>query len=175
MHMKRFLNDVTAVVAVEFAIIAPVMLVCYFGLAEVTQGMICQRRISHASSTIGDLVAQSSTITKAEVQDVFTVADTIVAPYPTAPLEMRISSITADANRNTTVDWSQATNMSPLAKGAAQSVPTTVVSASQSVIEADMVYVYTSPVNYFTLNPITFSYTYYLKPRISNSVACADC
>jgi len=175
MHVRRFFGDIGGVAAIEFAFIAPVMILAYFGLAEVTQGMIAQRRISHTSSTIGDLVAQGSATSPAEISDIFTVGDTIVAPFPTAPLAMRVSSITADASGVTHVDWSQASNMAPLAKGAAVAVPATIFSANQSVVEADVTYAYSSPVNYVLSAPITFSNTYYLKPRISDQVTCKAC
>jgi len=176
MFVKRFLRDVSATAAVEFAIIAPLMLASYFGLAEVTTGMVVQRRISHTASTIGDIVAQGSTTTEAQITDVFTAGQTIVAPFDTTLLQMRLTSIVADAGDVTTVDWSEPSgSMAALAHGASISVPSTVISAGQSVIRADVSYVYTSPINWVLTSPITFNYTYYLKPRVSNSVTCADC
>lgn len=175
MFVRRFLRDVSAVAAIEFAFIAPVMLIAYFGLAEVTTAMIAQRRISHTASTIGDLVAQSSLTSTAQITDIFTVGQTIVSPFPTTPLQMRISSISADAAGTATVDWSEGSNMGALGKGASASVPTTVLGPSASIVRADVTYVYNSPINYVLTTPITFNYTYYLKPRISNSVACSDC
>ncbi|HZL01172.1 MAG TPA: TadE/TadG family type IV pilus assembly protein [Caulobacteraceae bacterium] len=173
MLLKRFRRDISAVAAVEFAIIAPLMILSYFGLADVTQGLIAQRRISHAAATIGDLVSQESGLHKADINDIFTVGNTIVSPYPTAPLEERVTSITANASGATTVAWSEASNMAPLS--GAVTVPAHVVSANQSVIRSDVVYVYSSPINYIITTPITFSYTYYLKPRISQTVTCYDC
>jgi Flp pilus assembly protein TadG len=175
MLVKRFLKDGAGAAAVEFAIIAPVMIVMYFGLAELTQAMMAQRRTSHTGSTIGDLVAQGGSTTPAELSDIFTVGGAIVAPFPTAPLSMRISSITADVNDVAKVDWSVASNMTPLAKGTVVTPPASALAAGQSVIESDVKYVYNSPVNYVLPTPITFTNTYYLRPRVSNQVTCAAC
>jgi Flp pilus assembly protein TadG len=178
MFLKRFLGGAAGAagaVAVEFAIIAPVMIVLYFGLAEVTQAMMAERRVAHTGSVVGDLVAQSSALTPADISDFFLVGTTIVAPFPTAPLSMRVTSITADANDVAKVDWSQASNMTPMAKGTVVTPPATALVANASVIEADVTYVYTSPVSYVLPAPLTFTNTYYLQPRISTQVTCAAC
>jgi len=59
--------------AVEFALILPILLLLYFGMDELAQGVLAERRAAHTASTIGDLVSQSSTITQAEVGDIFNV------------------------------------------------------------------------------------------------------
>ena len=175
MQLRRLIADIGGAAAVEFALIAPVLIVMYFGLAELTEATMAQRRISHTGSTVGDLVAQASAVTPAEVSDIFTVGSAIVSPFPTATLSMRVTSITADGNDVAKVDWSQASNTAPMAKGSVVSPPASAVGANQSVIEADVRYVYTSPVNYILPAPITFTNTYYLRPRVSNQVTCAAC
>jgi Flp pilus assembly protein TadG len=175
MFLKRFHRDISALAAIEFAFIAPVLIIMYFGLADLTEGMMAQRRIAHSAAAVGDLVAQSSSVTPTAISDIFTAGAAIVAPFPTAPLEMRVSSVTADATNVQTVDWSEGSGMADLAKGATVSLPANAISANQSVIMTEAQYVYTSPINYFLTAPITFSNVYYLHPRISNQVTCAAC
>ncbi len=171
----RLLADSRGAAAVEFALLLPVLCLLYFGMAELTQGVMAERRAAHTASTIGDLVAQSSSISAAEVGDVFTVGDAIAYPFPTAPLSMRITSVVAGANGATTVAWSRASGMAPLAKGSPVTVSANVIAANQSVIMAEAKYVYTPAVGYLLHAPITFDKVYYLRPRISVQVTCADC
>ena len=175
MHLKRFIAGAAGAAAVEFALVAPVLIVMYFGLAELTEAMIAERRVSHTGATVGDLVAQAGAVTPAEVSDFFAVGSAIVSPFPTAPLSMRVTSITADANDVATVDWSQASNTNPMARGSTVAPPASAIGAGQSVIEADVSYVYTSPVSYILPAPITFTNTYYLRPRVSPQVSCPTC
>lgn len=176
MFLRRFARDVAAVAAVEFAFIAPILVVMYFGLADLTEGFIAQRRVAHAGSAVGDLVAQSSAITASQVADIFTAGQLIVAPFPTAPLEQRVTSITADANDNQTVTWSQASGgMSPMTAGASVTLPPGTVSANESVVMSEVEYVYTSSIGESFKAPITFANTYYFHPRLSAQVTCADC
>jgi Flp pilus assembly protein TadG len=173
--LSRLGRDRRGAAALEFALLLPILLLLYFGVAEVTQAVLTERRASHAASTIGDLVAQSSTITQAQVGDVFTIGKAIVYPYPTGPLKMRITSIVADAQGVTTVAWSQGDGIAALAKGSPVAVPANVIAANQSVIKAEVKYTYTPAVGYVLKSSMPFNSTYYLRPRLSDQVACADC
>lgn len=168
--LKRLGRDRRGVSAVEFALIAPAMIAFYFGLAEITQALLAERRTGHAASAIGDLVAQSSTITNTEVTDIFQIATTIMQPYPTNTLKMRVTSVKANAAGVTTVAWSNGSGMTPYSTGAALSVPAGVIAANQSVIVSEVSYDYDSPVNFFMANAVTFSRKFYLRPRKSDEV-----
>ena len=162
--------------AVEFALLVPLMALMYFGVVEVTQGAMTEQRVAHSASAIGDLVAQSSSITSAQVTDIFTIGQNIMYPYPTSGLQMRITSLVADANDNVTVAWSQGSGMTALTKGATVSgLPANVIAANDSAIMAETSYVYRSVFGMVLTQPITFNEKYYLKPRLSTQVSCADC
>jgi Flp pilus assembly protein TadG len=176
MRPMRLVADRRGAAAVEFALLLPLLALMYFGIVEVTQGAMTEQRVAHTASAIGDLVAQSSTITSDEVGDVFTVGDTIMTPYPTSGLQMRVSSLTADKNGNVTVAWSRAQGMTALTKGSPMSgLPTNVINANESVIMGETKYAYQSVFGVVLPQPIIFRETYYLHPRLSTQVTCADC
>ena len=107
----RLIDDIRGVAALEFALLVPILCLLYVGMAEVTQGAMAERRTAHTASTIGDLVAQSSSVTQAGVTQVFSIGAAIVYPYPTDSLKMRITSVVADAQGKTTVVWSQGSGL----------------------------------------------------------------
>jgi Flp pilus assembly protein TadG len=175
-RLHRLARDAGGAAAVEFALIVPLLALIYFGVVEVTQAAMTEQRVAHTASTIGDLVAQSSTITAAQVTDVFTVGQSIMSPYPTTGLQMRISSLTADANANVTVAWSQGSGMTALTKGSTVSgLSANVIKANESVVMGESKYVYSSVFGMVLPQPITFTETYYLRPRLATQVTCADC
>ena len=171
--LGRFRRDAKGVSAVEFAFIAPVLIICYFGLAELCGAMLSERKASLIASEIGDLVAQGTTMNTAGITDIFAVANTVMAPLPTTTLKMRISSITADSTGNTyTVAWTKTQgSWSPaVAAGDVVSVPAGLLAANGDVIRSEVQYTYTSPVSDFVKTPLTFNETFYLIPRQSAAV-----
>ena len=67
--------------------------------------------------------------------------------------------------------------MTKYAAGRARSValPTNVLAANESVIMSESQYTYTSAFGQIVPKPIVFNNTYYLHPRLSVQVTCADC
>lgn len=180
---RRFRRDDRGVSAVEFALIAPFMILLYFGLVELCQALIAERKTNHVASSVGDLVAQSESVTKASgstgptsLPDIYSIGTAVMAPFDTSTLQMRVTSVTADANGKPLVDWSNSYGgYSPaIQKGAVVTLPMTLTAGS-SIIMADAKYKYTSAIGYVLPKVQNFSETFYLRPRRSDQVTCADC
>jgi Flp pilus assembly protein TadG len=169
--IRNFGRDRTGVSAVEFALLAPVLIALYLGMADLCQGFMAQRRVEHIASAIADLTSQATTVSAADLTDEFKVGGLVMAPFSSTGLQQRVSSINSDATGKTTILWSVGSGMTAFTTGSTTVVPANVVAASQTVIRADVSYVYTSPVDYILTTPITFTQTYYLRPRVSDSVA----
>ena len=161
--------------AIEFALIAPVMILLYFGLVEFSQGFMAQRRASHAASVVSDLVAQSERINRAGINAIYDVGNLIMRPFPAAELSIRTSSISVDANGVATVEWSHGNGkaLSPLQRVA--DLPPDVVEKEQTVIMGETQYIYRSPFAAVLPKPITLSRRYFLRPRTVDRVVCTDC
>ncbi len=173
-RLKSFWRDRRGVSAVEFALIAPVLIVMYCGLAEMTQAMMAQRRLSNIASTIGDLVAQSTQTGPSKMTDIFSIGNTVMAPFPTSTLKMCVVSVVSDATGKDTVAWSQpsVSGMTgcPAKDAVITTIPTGVLPSSQSVIMAKAAYTYASPIKLVLPGTMTFNRTYYLRPRRSDTV-----
>jgi Flp pilus assembly protein TadG len=181
---RRAWRDGRGVSALEFALIAPVLILVYFGMAELSQAMMAQRRASHAASTVGDLISQydsgANQVHDTDVTGVFNAANAIMAPFPTASLELRVTSIvntppTPGGTPQPLADWSEANggaSMPKYTKGATMSVPAGLLSgAGDSVVLAEAKYKYTSPVGQVLPNGLSFSETFYMKPRKTQTVS----
>jgi Flp pilus assembly protein TadG len=178
---KRFAGDRRGVTAVEFALIAPLMILLYFGLAELCQSLIAERKASHVASAVGDLVAQSESVTSAagssatSLQDIFNIGASIMAPYDTSTLQVRVTSVTANALAVPKVDWSAGYGgFAALAKQATVTLPMTM-NVSDSIVMAEVKYSYRSPIAFVLPKAQNYSEIFYLRPRRSAQVTCADC
>jgi Flp pilus assembly protein TadG len=172
--LSRFRRDQCGLAGVEFALLAPVMILLYYGLVELTLGMMAERRASHAASVVADLVSQSASTTSSEMTDIFSVGVAILRPFPSAPLRMRVSSIKNNSNVNTVV-WSRGYGQSGRTAGSSATLPAGLLASGESIIMAEVTYTYDSPVHQVLPNAKVFSDTFYLRPRKSVEVTCPTC
>lgn len=168
----RMGRDRKGVAAVEFALILPFMLLLYLGTAELTYGLMANRKMTLVSRTLADLAAQTtatSGITDAEMTSIFTAAAAIMSPYDTTPLRMSFSSIRFVPNTATppvytarTV-WTAVYTVSGSLKGTARPCGATAITkvsnstspssttmpeglyGAGTIIVADVSYTYTPP------------------------------
>lgn len=172
--ISRLTGDERGVSAVEFALIAPVMIVFYFGMAEFCQGYMAQKRMGHVSAMVADLVAQEETVTTATLDDIFQIGGLIMKPFPTAALKQRVNSVTQTSGVARVV-WSRGHNMTPRPVNEVIALPEGLISNGESIIVSEATYDYDSPVDYLMPTVTRFSHTYYLRPRTVDNVACTGC
>ncbi len=171
---RRLSGDERGVSAVEFAMLAPVLIAFYFGMAEFCQGFMAQKRMGHVSAMVADLVAQEETISTASLGDIFSIGGLIMKPFPTAPLQQRVSSVTRTSGM-ARVDWSRGDGMDPRAVNSTITLPDELISDGESVIVSEATYDYDSPVDYFMPGITRFSHIYYLRPRTVDKTLCPGC
>lgn len=179
---RRLKRDQRGVSAVEFAFIAPVMILFYFGMVETCQVMMAERRTVRAASAIGDLVAQApgqiSVSGAGGINDIFAIADTLMSPFATGTdLKICLVSIVSNGSNVKTVDWRRVKNGAtcPAVGATLTDVPSGLMSANQSLIMARVTYSYSGAANkVIQVNP-SFTRTFYLRPRRSFKIECSTC
>ena len=110
-NVRRFQASQSAVAAVEFALILPILLLLYLGIVEASRAISYDKRVVTSTSAMGDLVARSQgSITVAQLNDFFEAARIIIAPYSAADLSQVVTSVYVDDDGDTSVRWSRGYN-----------------------------------------------------------------
>ena len=163
-RMFRFARDRRGVSAVEFALVAPMMITLYFGCVEVSDGVAVDRKVSLTSATLANLVAQSTAISSSDMTNILDASSAIVQPYTASNLKMTVSCLSIDANKTVTTKWQATRNGGT---GAAISVPADLKVANTQLILAQVSYAYTPIVGHSITGTLTLSDQMYMMPRIS--------
>ena len=101
------------------------MLTLYLGGTEITQAITIKRKTTIVTRTIGDFVAQSSTINNAQMLNIMNATKAVVSPYAQGNLKIVVTSVGIDAANNATVVWSDATaNGTAKTPGTSVTLPT---------------------------------------------------
>ena len=171
---RRLGRDERGVSAVEFALLAPVLIAFYFGMAEFCQGFMAQKRMGHVSAMAADLVAQEETVSRANIDDIFDIGGLIMKPFATSGLKQRVSSVTRTSGV-ARVDWSRGDGLTARAVNSTITLPTDLIANGESIIVSEATYDYDSPVDYFMPGITRFSHIYYLRPRTVDKTLCSNC
>lgn len=170
---RRFAKDARGISAVEFALILPVMLTIYLGGNELSHALTIARKVTHVTSSLGDLVTQSKALNDADMVKIFDAAMAIMTPYPTTAdlFRVKVSGIRIDAAGNAFVDWSRALQDTPLTKDApVNGLPAGVLVPNTHIVTAEVHYSYKPMIGYTLTGTFDLKDQFYLRPRLSEEV-----
>ncbi|MFQ5563494.1 MAG: TadE/TadG family type IV pilus assembly protein, partial [Parvularculaceae bacterium] len=175
----RFWRAKTAMAATEFALILPVMTLLFFGMLEGADALSVKRKISHAANTLTDLAAQSTEISPAEIDDLFTGVERILEPNDTSSLTYNLVSVIRDPDSGEpVVHWSRDNaGVEPYTRGGpfTNLEDASLLNAQTSLIVVEMSYQYNSRLTHHVFGaPISFSETVKRWPRRSTRVQLCD-
>lgn len=164
--LRRVACDNRGVSAVEFALLAPLMIALYLGCVEISDGVAADRKVSLVAAALANLTAQVSTIKdQAEMNDILEASSAIIAPYSASKLKITLSCIKIDANKNVSVKWSVTRGGTALS--GSPTLPSALQVANTQLIFAQVSYDYTPVVGYTITGTLTLSDQMYMAPRIS--------
>lgn len=174
----RMRTDERGVAAVEFAFIAPLLIVLFVGTIELSAAVATNRKLSRLSSTLSDLVTQSQSLTSTDVDNIMNVSAKVMYPYPATGVKMTLTGITI-ASGTAKVDWSKARNATALAKNTNYTVPAKIKKDGTYLVAAKVSVDYVPSFGWpsitgfklnFTRTAIPMEEEIFLRPRIGNGV-----
>jgi Flp pilus assembly protein TadG len=170
------------VAAIEFAMLAPILLMIYLSAFNLSIGFDLDRRTARAASTVADLLTQRDQTDKATLDSMKTVTESILAPFSVTNYSLKMTGIKVTAAGVGTVAWSRdQSGNKPYAKGAIVVVPTDLSAVNSFLVHAELTVPYQlslftpMPAAANSLSTIDLSKDYYFRQRIGDDIKCADC
>lgn len=114
--IDAFRRESRGVAAVEFAFIAPILILLFVGTIELSSGVSVNRKLSRLSSTLSDLVTQSQSLTSNDITNIMKASSKVMYPY-TDQVKIVLTGIEI-ANGTAKVAWSKSQNTAALTAGA---------------------------------------------------------
>ena len=78
--LTRFRRNQQGIAAMEFAMVAPILMVLFLGGTEFSRYLIIHQKVEKTATTIADIVAQSDSLTQAQLNQIFLAASEIMQP-----------------------------------------------------------------------------------------------
>ena len=176
--MSRFRTDCEGVAALEFALIAPIMIMLFVGTLEVSAAVSVNRKVSRISSVVGDLVTQSADLSRSDITNIMDVSSDIMRPYKNV-VKIRITVISIDKGKATVVKGCNQ-NWSSVGSGEIYTVPSKIKINGTVLVAARVQTVYQPMVGWtrhdkssgvkFDNTAVTMNEEIFLRPRIGSNV-----
>lgn len=172
--LNRLRKDEDGVAAIEFALVAPIMIAFYFGMAEIALGIMTDRNVSHATSVTADLATQLPAMNALEISDVMTATIAVLGVDTASLNEVTIELNSYQMETNGTVNQVGYARLGPqISQGAATYDPSQLnaqmFNAQSGVVVARLNYKY-KPATLMFMKNFTMAETLVMKPRKSISV-----
>lgn len=94
--IARLAVDTSGLSAIEFALIAPLMLVMFFGTIEISQGYGVSRKVAIAARTLSDLASRSTSLNDTDITNFRAILNAVMLPYPAVPLQATVTQVYID-------------------------------------------------------------------------------
>ncbi len=163
-------KDNRGIAAVEFALIAPILITMFLGAVEFSQAITVDRKLTALASSTADLVAQTDEINNTEITNVFQASTAVLAPYSTATLTVVVSSVIIDNNGDATIAWSDSFQGTARATGSSVTIPPDLIFNNTCLVMSETTYLFSSLVGHFLVGGVNMDDTFYLRPRASDCV-----
>ena len=175
----RLRRDRRGSIAVEFAMIVPLMLAMFFGIVEFSSGFAVKRKVSMAAEELADMVSRNKTVNDAAMTNFFNIGRAVMTPFSSGLLMATVTEIYIDpATGVAKSQWSQGS--APKPANTIVAVPpnliardpvTNAILPDQYLIFAETSYNYQASVPYFTPTAgIPLTDQIYMRPRLSTCV-----
>jgi len=168
---RRWVDDARGVSAVEFALLLPLLLLLFLGSVDVSQGISADRKLTTTARTVADLVSRTTSVTSADMDDVFTAGAAVMVPFASNNLRLIVSSVQIDKDGKATIDWSRSFNGTAHNKGDPVTLPSVLLAnKNSSLIWSEAQYLYEPVAGYVIVGQLTLHDQLFMSPRKSVSV-----
>lgn len=109
--LLRAVRHDAGVVATEFALILPVLLLILLGVVELSNVMLAKRKLLNAVQSASDLIGQQTDVTVTDLGSIYLAADLTMTPLDTTSMQLGIASVRFnDITGAPVLDWTDSYN-----------------------------------------------------------------
>lgn len=172
-RLRHFSAEKRGVAALEFAIIAPLLMVpLLLGSVDLIDIMGANKRAQNVAASLADIVARDTEVSNAEINGMWDALEILMYPNDPAKMEMRITSISIVNASTAQVVWSEGHGgMSARQAGSnVTGLDSRMMVPGTSIIMAETVYKHHAPLGFLFQNEISMTHNAYRRSRLVDPI-----
>jgi Flp pilus assembly protein TadG len=174
--VKRLGAACKGLALVEFALIAPVLVLLYLGTIEGTSAVRAYMKVNAATQAYADLIANQPSVTKSSLAHYCSSVKLVITPLDATTLSIASASVT-NTNGVIAQDWHDigqcGSGVGSIA-GLTQATGLTPYNGDSAIV-VKASYAYSSVIRLVLPGTQTLTETAAARPRQNSTVDCADC
>ncbi|MCX7360004.1 MAG: pilus assembly protein [Alphaproteobacteria bacterium] len=170
--LRRFARENKGVAALEFAIIAPLLMVpLLLGSVDLIDVMGANKRAQNAAASLADVAARDTEISNSELTGLWRGLDVLMYPNASGAMEIRISSVSIVNASTARVIWSEGHGgMSARTVNSTVSLDSRMMVVGSSIIMVESVYKYDAPLGFLFQNQVRMTHNAYRRSRLVDPI-----
>lgn len=168
--LRRFGASEQGIAAVEFAIIAPMMIFLLFGSVELVDVLNTNKRAQNVAASLADVVARDTEITNDEITNLWAAVDVLMFPDEGAAMQLRLTSITIVNATTARVVWSEGRGMTARTVNSTVALPAQMMQPGTSVIYAESIYPYSSSLGFLIEGSMDLEHEAFRRSRLVDPI-----
>jgi Flp pilus assembly protein TadG len=172
-RLRRFGAAKQGLAALEFAIIAPLLMVpLLLGSVDLIDVMGANKRAQNAAASLADVVARDTEISTPELNGMWEALEVLMYPNDPVEMEIRITSVSIENATTARVVWSEGHGgMSPRQAGTTVSgLDARMMTPGTSLIMAEAVYKHHAPLRFLFQSEIRMTHNAYRRSRLVDPI-----
>jgi Flp pilus assembly protein TadG len=168
---RRFARAKSGVAAVEFALLAPMMIFLLFGSIDLIDALSTSKRVEVTTVSLADVVSRDTEVDDDEVDGLWAAANMLMFPDDSLTMDLRVTSITIESTTSARVVWSEGRNsLAPLGVGSSVALPPAMMNPGTSIIMTEARYRYNPPVGFLFIGGTNLRHTAYRRSRLVDPI-----
>lgn len=179
--LKKLRGDQNGVGAVEFALIAPVLIILYIGSLEISVAMSVNKKLARASSTVADLIAQADSVDKTYLSSMVNVVESVMTPFHSDGVTVKITGISINGSGQAKAAWSwQDDGSRPYVANTDQVLPTDLAIPDTFLVRTELEFdhqllLILPGLSDVDIRTLSMKKTYHLRQRLGGTISCTNC
>jgi Flp pilus assembly protein TadG len=169
-RFRRFARAKKGLAALEFAIIAPMMIFLLFGSVDLIDVLGADKRAQNAAASLADVIARDTEVTNDEVSGLWAALDVLMYPDDAAAMQIRVSSVRIENATTARVVWSEGRRMTARMPNSTISLPAQMMTPGTSLIVAESVYPYQSLLGFLFVGTKNLNHNAYRRSRLIDPI-----
>jgi Flp pilus assembly protein TadG len=169
-RVRRFAAAKKGIAALEFAIIAPMMIFLLFGSVDLIDVLNANQRVQNSTAALADVVARDTEVSNDEVAGLWAALDVLMFPNEGADVDIRVTSVSVEDSTTARVVWSEGHGMAPRVANSTVVLPAAMMTPGTSIIMAETSFEYRSPLGFLLPGPVSLTHNAYRRSRLVDPI-----